>query len=133
MSWCQAWDRSSVGLRLLVVVFSVVAHRPHSSGEVKFEMADRRDWSGGGDDPEESTQRMIQRIWESLIDIRRRMDQQAPVPPVAVPPGDGETEREEGDFSNLLDLFAHRWSCIHARKQANKVYEKLWYSGRLED
>ncbi|MQM17351.1 hypothetical protein Taro_050322 [Colocasia esculenta] len=57
----------------------------------KFEMADRRDWGGGGDDPEESTQRMIERIWESLTDIQRRMDQQAPVPPVAVPPGDGET------------------------------------------
>ncbi|MQM13241.1 hypothetical protein Taro_046163 [Colocasia esculenta] len=53
-------------------------------------MADRRDWGGGGDDPEESTQRMIERIWESLTDIRARMDQQAPVPPVAVPPGDGE-------------------------------------------
>ncbi|MQL83866.1 hypothetical protein Taro_016365 [Colocasia esculenta] len=39
------------------------------------EMADRRDWGGGGDDPEESTHRMIERIWESLIDIRRRMDQ----------------------------------------------------------
>ncbi|MQM03313.1 hypothetical protein Taro_036094 [Colocasia esculenta] len=57
----------------------------------KFEMADRRDWGGGGDDLEESTLRMIERIWESLTDIRRRMDQQAPVPPVAVPPGDGET------------------------------------------
>ncbi|MQL93159.1 hypothetical protein Taro_025807 [Colocasia esculenta] len=57
----------------------------------KFEMADRRDWGGGGDDREESTQRMIERIWESLTDIRRRMDQQTPVPPVAVPPGDGET------------------------------------------
>ncbi|MQL82190.1 hypothetical protein Taro_014665 [Colocasia esculenta] len=57
----------------------------------KFEMADRRDWGGGGDDPEESTQRMIERIWENLTDIRRRMDQQAPVPPVVVPPGDGET------------------------------------------
>ncbi|MQM14450.1 hypothetical protein Taro_047377 [Colocasia esculenta] len=57
----------------------------------KFEMADRRDWGGGGDDPEESTPRMIERIWESLTDIRRRMDQQASVPPVAVPPGDGET------------------------------------------
>ncbi|MQM23881.1 hypothetical protein Taro_056951 [Colocasia esculenta] len=57
----------------------------------KFEMADRRDWGGGGDDPEEITHRMIERIWESLTDIRRRMDQQAPVPPVAVPPGDGET------------------------------------------
>ncbi|MQL96342.1 hypothetical protein Taro_029011, partial [Colocasia esculenta] len=54
-------------------------------------MADRRDWGGGGDDPEESTQRMIERIWESLTDIQRRIDQQAPVPPVAVPPGDGET------------------------------------------
>ncbi|MQL74003.1 hypothetical protein Taro_006355 [Colocasia esculenta] len=55
-----------------------------------FEMADRRDWGGGGDDPEESTQHMIERIWESLTDIRARMDQQAPVPPVAVPPWDGE-------------------------------------------
>ncbi|MQL94095.1 hypothetical protein Taro_026752, partial [Colocasia esculenta] len=54
------------------------------------EMADRRDWGGGGDDPEEITQRMIERIWESLTDIRARMDQQAPVPPVAVPPGDGK-------------------------------------------
>ncbi|MQM00731.1 hypothetical protein Taro_033470 [Colocasia esculenta] len=53
-------------------------------------MADRRDWGGGGDDSEESTQRMIERIWESLTDIRARMDQQAPVPPVAVPPGEGE-------------------------------------------
>ncbi|MQL82141.1 hypothetical protein Taro_014609 [Colocasia esculenta] len=53
-------------------------------------MVDRRDWGGGGDDPEESTQRMIERIWESLTDIRARMDQQAPVPPVEVPPGDGE-------------------------------------------
>ncbi|MQM17096.1 hypothetical protein Taro_050064, partial [Colocasia esculenta] len=53
-------------------------------------MDDRRDWGGGGDDPEESTQRMIERIWESLTDIRMRMDQQAPVPPVigeAVPVG----------------------------------------------
>ncbi|MQM05449.1 hypothetical protein Taro_038263 [Colocasia esculenta] len=59
------------------------------AGEISG-MADRRDWGGGGDDPEESTQRMIERIWESLTDIRARMDQQAPVPPVAVPPGDGE-------------------------------------------
>ncbi|MQM09695.1 hypothetical protein Taro_042569, partial [Colocasia esculenta] len=50
-------------------------------------MADRRDWGGGGDDPEESTQRMIERIWESLIDIRMRMDQQAPVPPIAASRG----------------------------------------------
>ncbi|MQL97497.1 hypothetical protein Taro_030181 [Colocasia esculenta] len=45
-------------------------------------MADRRDWGGGGDDPEESTQWMIERIWESLTNIRMRMDRQAPVPPV---------------------------------------------------
>ncbi|MQM11918.1 hypothetical protein Taro_044830, partial [Colocasia esculenta] len=45
-------------------------------------MVDRRDWGGGGDDPEESTQQMIERIWESLTDIRMRMDQQAPVPPM---------------------------------------------------
>ncbi|MQM03067.1 hypothetical protein Taro_035844, partial [Colocasia esculenta] len=54
-------------------------------------MTNRRDWGGGGDDPEESTQRMIERIWESLTDIWARMDQQAPIPPVAVPPGEGET------------------------------------------
>ncbi|MQL81617.1 hypothetical protein Taro_014075 [Colocasia esculenta] len=41
----------------------------------EFEMADRRDWGGGGDDPEESTQHMIERIWESLTEIRTRMDQ----------------------------------------------------------
>ncbi|MQL93348.1 hypothetical protein Taro_025995 [Colocasia esculenta] len=58
---------------------------------VKFEMADRRDWGGGGDDPEENTHRITERIWESLTDIRMRMDQQAPVPSVAIPPGDGET------------------------------------------
>ncbi|MQM13406.1 hypothetical protein Taro_046330 [Colocasia esculenta] len=44
-------------------------------GLEKFEMADRRDWGGGGDDPEENTQCMIERIWESLSDIRMRMDQ----------------------------------------------------------
>ncbi|MQM15312.1 hypothetical protein Taro_048254 [Colocasia esculenta] len=59
--------------------------------QLKFEMADSQDWGGGGDDPEESTQHMIERIWESLTDIRARMDQKAPVPPVAVPPRDGET------------------------------------------
>ncbi|MQM20535.1 hypothetical protein Taro_053557 [Colocasia esculenta] len=45
-------------------------------------MADRRDWGGGGDDPGESTQRMMERIWEGLTEIQMRMDQQAPVPPV---------------------------------------------------
>ncbi|MQM03664.1 hypothetical protein Taro_036448 [Colocasia esculenta] len=64
--------------------------READSDQEIFEMADRRDWGGGGDDPEESAQRMIERIWESLTDIRVRMDHQAPVPPVVVPPGDGE-------------------------------------------
>ncbi|MQL91132.1 hypothetical protein Taro_023739 [Colocasia esculenta] len=65
-----------------------VRYRFNGLGREIFGMADRRDWGGGGDDPEESTQRMIERIWESLTDIRTRMDQQAPVPLVAVPPGD---------------------------------------------
>ncbi|MQL68503.1 hypothetical protein Taro_000783 [Colocasia esculenta] len=57
-----------------------------SSGLVpEVEMADRGDWGGGGEDPEESTQRMIERIEESLTDIQMRMDQQATVPPIAVP------------------------------------------------
>ncbi|MQM17230.1 hypothetical protein Taro_050196, partial [Colocasia esculenta] len=84
-------------------------------------MADRRDWGGGGDDPEESTQRMIERILESLTDIRAKMDQQAPVPPVAVPPGDGEAvlvapipprvenmDMEEVCSSSLSSFSSHR-------------------------
>ncbi|MQM07832.1 hypothetical protein Taro_040678, partial [Colocasia esculenta] len=67
-----------------------VRYRFNGLGREISEMVDRRDWGGGGDDLEESTQRMIERIWESLTDIRIRMDQQASVPPVAVPPGDGE-------------------------------------------
>ncbi|MQM19835.1 hypothetical protein Taro_052848 [Colocasia esculenta] len=51
----------------------VVRHSWYQSKE--FEMADRRDWGGGGDEPEESTQRMIERIWESLMDIPMRLDQ----------------------------------------------------------
>ncbi|MQM10962.1 hypothetical protein Taro_043861, partial [Colocasia esculenta] len=45
-------------------------------------MADRRDWGGGEDGPEKLTQRIIERIWESLTEIRMMMDQKAPVPPV---------------------------------------------------
>ncbi|MQL83752.1 hypothetical protein Taro_016253 [Colocasia esculenta] len=75
-----------IGLTGLVEVFR---HSWYQSK--KFEMTDRRNWGGGGDDPEESTQRKIERIWESLTDIQRRMDQLALVPPVAVPLGDGET------------------------------------------
>ncbi|MQL79637.1 hypothetical protein Taro_012083 [Colocasia esculenta] len=67
------------------------ARSRETDSDQKFEMAYRRYWGGGGDDPEERTQRMIERIWESLTDIRRRMDQQAPIPLVSVPPGDGET------------------------------------------
>ncbi|MQM10885.1 hypothetical protein Taro_043786 [Colocasia esculenta] len=55
-------------------------HSWYQSKEV--EMADRREWGGGGEDPEESSQRMIERIWESLTDIQMRMDQQTSVPPV---------------------------------------------------
>ncbi|MQL94273.1 hypothetical protein Taro_026927 [Colocasia esculenta] len=61
---------------------------PQSADEIS-EMADRRDWGGGRDDPEESTQRIIERIWESLTDIWMRMDQQAPVPPIVAPLGVG--------------------------------------------
>ncbi|MQM23521.1 hypothetical protein Taro_056586 [Colocasia esculenta] len=51
-------------------------------------MAERRDWVGGGEGSgEDPTLRMIERIWESLIDIRMRLDQQPPVQPAAaVPP-----------------------------------------------
>ncbi|MQM06910.1 hypothetical protein Taro_039741 [Colocasia esculenta] len=47
-------------------------------------MADQRDWGGGGDDPEDPTQRMIEWIWESLTEIRMRMDQPGPAQP-AIP------------------------------------------------
>ncbi|MQM12531.1 hypothetical protein Taro_045453 [Colocasia esculenta] len=51
-------------------------HHSWYQSEVRaVEMVDGRDWGGGGEDPEESTQRMIERIWESLTDIRMRMDQ----------------------------------------------------------
>ncbi|MQL89764.1 hypothetical protein Taro_022349 [Colocasia esculenta] len=38
------------------------AYSREADSDQKFEMANRRDWGGGGDDPEESTQRMIERI-----------------------------------------------------------------------
>ncbi|MQM23078.1 hypothetical protein Taro_056139 [Colocasia esculenta] len=37
----------------------------------KFEMADRRDWGGGGDDPEESTQCMIERTGRASLISKR--------------------------------------------------------------
>ncbi|MQM20513.1 hypothetical protein Taro_053535 [Colocasia esculenta] len=83
-------DRRPVQSHAVVVQGRYLQLCSSSSSKISG-MADRRDWAGGGDDSEESTQRMIERIWESLTDIRARMDQQAPVPPVAVPPGDGET------------------------------------------
>ncbi|MQL86765.1 hypothetical protein Taro_019303 [Colocasia esculenta] len=50
-------------------------------------MAERRDVGGDGEgsggDP---TQRMMERIWESLTEIRVRLDQQPPVQPAAVVP-----------------------------------------------
>ncbi|MQL97908.1 hypothetical protein Taro_030606, partial [Colocasia esculenta] len=83
--------RSGAGLWFGIPCEASTRSREADSDQVQIsEMADRRDWGGRGDDPEESTQRMIERIWESLTDIRARMDQQAPVPPIAVPPGDGE-------------------------------------------
>ncbi|MQL97566.1 hypothetical protein Taro_030263, partial [Colocasia esculenta] len=84
-------DRCPVQSRVVATQRQYLRQCSSSSVAVKFEMADRRDWGGGGDDPKKSTQCMIERIWESLTNIQRRMDQQAPVPPVAVPPGDGET------------------------------------------
>ncbi|MQL83504.1 hypothetical protein Taro_015988 [Colocasia esculenta] len=60
-------------------------HSWYQSEVREVEMADRRDWGGGGEDPKESTQCMIERIWESLTDIRMRMDQQAPIPPATIP------------------------------------------------
>ncbi|MQM20687.1 hypothetical protein Taro_053711 [Colocasia esculenta] len=60
-----------IGLTGLAEVFH---HSWYQSKKISG-MADRRDWGGRGDDLEESTQRMIERIWESLTDIRARMDQ----------------------------------------------------------
>ncbi|MQL94110.1 hypothetical protein Taro_026764, partial [Colocasia esculenta] len=107
----------------------------------KFEMADRRDWGGGGDDPEESTQRMIERIWESLTDIRARMDQQAPVPPVAVPPGDGETVpiallppgvenmgMEEVCNSSSLSSFSSHRQVVAEEHHSSEEEAGLWLS-----
>ncbi|MQL88952.1 hypothetical protein Taro_021511 [Colocasia esculenta] len=53
----------------------------------RLEMADRRDWGGGGEESgEDPTQRMIERIWESLTDIRMRLDQPVPVQSAAAMP-----------------------------------------------
>ncbi|MQM07364.1 hypothetical protein Taro_040203, partial [Colocasia esculenta] len=52
----------------------------------EFDMADRRDWGGGGDDPEETTHQLIERLWESITQIRTRLDQQDPVQPAVVGP-----------------------------------------------
>ncbi|MQL67863.1 hypothetical protein Taro_000131 [Colocasia esculenta] len=83
-------------------------------------MDDRRDWGGGGDDPEASTQRMIERIWESLTDIRMRMDQQAPVPPVireAIPvapvpplPGMEVVDAYRGYLSSWVPKWSGSWT-----------------------
>ncbi|MQL74903.1 hypothetical protein Taro_007289 [Colocasia esculenta] len=84
-------------------------------------MADRRDWGGGGDDPEESTQRMIERIWESLTDIRERMDQQVPVPLVAVPPGDGE-DIPVAPVPLRVEASARSW-------EADSDQVRYWFNG----
>ncbi|MQL94947.1 hypothetical protein Taro_027612 [Colocasia esculenta] len=83
-------------------------------------MADRREWGGGGDGPEESTQWMIERIWESLTEIHLSMDQQAPVPPVTgeavpvapVPPPPGvEVKEEDGEVVSKFSrvVVSQRW------------------------
>ncbi|MQM18628.1 hypothetical protein Taro_051623, partial [Colocasia esculenta] len=64
--------------RLLVqtrVAAEQIQHLQQCSSFLSVSPRDRRDWGGGGDDPDENTQRMIERIWESLTDIRMRMDQ----------------------------------------------------------
>ncbi|MQM19760.1 hypothetical protein Taro_052773, partial [Colocasia esculenta] len=54
-------------------------------------MADRRDWGGDGDELEESTHQLIERLWESIMEIRTRLDKQPPVQPaVAAPPVEEE-------------------------------------------
>ncbi|MQM16096.1 hypothetical protein Taro_049050 [Colocasia esculenta] len=57
----------------------------------RSEMADRRDWGGGGDEPEESTHQLIERLWESITEIWTWLDQQPPVQPaVTTPPVEEE-------------------------------------------
>ncbi|MQL96226.1 hypothetical protein Taro_028901 [Colocasia esculenta] len=63
----------------------------YRAAEQGSEMADRRDWGGGGDEPEETTHQLIERLWESITEIQTRLDQQAPqiveeTVPVAPPP-----------------------------------------------
>ncbi|MQL71804.1 hypothetical protein Taro_004143 [Colocasia esculenta] len=72
MKWCVPLCLHGLWCDILC---EALARSQETDSDQKFEMADRRDWGGGGDDPEESTQHMIERIWESLTDIRRRMDQ----------------------------------------------------------
>ncbi|MQM14092.1 hypothetical protein Taro_047022 [Colocasia esculenta] len=95
MFLCVYTDYGVVSLARLRPVHGRQTRIKYVIGLTDLDEVFRHSWyqgkGGGGDDPEESTQRMIERIWESLTDIRRRMDQQAPVPPVVVPPGDGET------------------------------------------
>ncbi|MQL90361.1 hypothetical protein Taro_022953 [Colocasia esculenta] len=79
----RTWIKFVSGLTGLNEAFH---HSWYQNKVREVEMADRRDWGGGGEDPEESTYHMIERIWESVTDIRMRMDQQAPIPLTAVPP-----------------------------------------------
>ncbi|MQM14924.1 hypothetical protein Taro_047859 [Colocasia esculenta] len=70
----HSWYQSKVRVNIRELEGYIALFRSLYTAEI-FGMADRRDWGGGGNDPEESTQRMIERIWESLADIRIRMDQ----------------------------------------------------------
>ncbi|MQM18570.1 hypothetical protein Taro_051565 [Colocasia esculenta] len=55
--YLQRSSSSSIALQLFTFFSCTSGYAPEIS-----EMADRRDWGGGGDDPGESTQRMIGRI-----------------------------------------------------------------------
>ncbi|MQM08418.1 hypothetical protein Taro_041273 [Colocasia esculenta] len=55
-------------------------------------MADRRDWGGGGDESEETTHQMIERLWDSITQIWTWLDQQPPVQPADIAPVTGSAD-----------------------------------------
>ncbi|MQL68141.1 hypothetical protein Taro_000404 [Colocasia esculenta] len=77
-------------VRLAIRLTGLNGEDRHSwyQSKVRVVMAKRRNVGGGGKGSrEDPTQRMIERIWESLTEIRVRLDLQPPVQPAAaVPP-----------------------------------------------
>ncbi|MQL94015.1 hypothetical protein Taro_026665 [Colocasia esculenta] len=57
-SAAQGWSGNRIGPAVVLSELAAMGGRLLKISE----MADRRDWGGGGDDLEESTQRMIERI-----------------------------------------------------------------------